>query len=85
MKIEVRGDPEKVSFKHCKNCQDRWIDIETGANCHTTCLYYAEDLADARKARKAEQYEKQVNSYSVEEIVKRANKDAMRRKRRGRK
>ena len=24
----------------CKDCKDRWFDLETGKRCHTTCEKY---------------------------------------------
>ena len=41
----------------CKDCPKRWVDLETGKNCHGTCKEYNDYVAFRREinAKKREQ------------------------------
>lgn len=47
----------------CKNCQDRYIDIATGHNCHTDCEKYQEFAKYKEEERKRRALESQSNYY----------------------
>ena len=48
----------------CYNCPDRWVDVEAGRNCHTSCEKYLSQLAEQTK-QKDEARRKKSNEYQV--------------------
>lgn len=48
-----------MGFKCCNGCTKRWVDFETGKNCHTSCPEYLKELEEHRKE---EERRKAVNS-----------------------
>lgn len=37
----------------CKNCPDRWVDVENGKTCHSVCERYKQMQAELERVHKA--------------------------------